>query len=120
MSGTKIGGKKAAYTNRERHGLDFYARIGAKGGRNGHTGGFAANPELARIAGRKGGLKSRRGKSKETLRKEEILKQFENVDLEVIKQYTTLSNKDKKNLYIRKGNEFIPIHSGLEPEPEEL
>ena len=64
MSGTKIGGKKAAFTNRERHGLDFYARIGAKGGRNGHTGGFAANPELARIAGRKGGLKSRRWKSK--------------------------------------------------------
>ena len=28
------------------------------------TGGFAANPELARIAGRKGGLISRRGKSK--------------------------------------------------------
>ena len=60
MSGTKIGGVKAAYTNRERHGLDFYARIGARGGRNGHTGGFASNPELARIAGRKGGKKSRR------------------------------------------------------------
>lgn len=60
MSGTKIGGAKAAHTNRLRHGLDFYARIGAKGGRNGHTGGFASNPELARIAGRKGGQKSRR------------------------------------------------------------
>lgn len=60
VSGTKIGGAKAAHTNRLRHGLDFYARIGAKGGRNGHTGGFASNPELARIAGRKGGLKSRR------------------------------------------------------------
>ena len=60
MSGTKIGGQKAAYTNKLRHGLDFYAQIGAKGGRNGHTGGFAANPELAREAGRKGGRKSRR------------------------------------------------------------
>ena len=60
MSGTKIGGQKAAYTNKLRHGLDFYAQIGAKGGRNGHTGGFAANPELAREAGRKGGKKSRR------------------------------------------------------------
>lgn len=32
-----------------------------EGGRNGHTGGFAANRELAKIAGRKGGLKSKRG-----------------------------------------------------------
>lgn len=60
MSGTKIGGQKAAYTNRLIHGIDFYARIGAKGGRNGHTGGFASNRELAREAGKKGGLKSRR------------------------------------------------------------
>lgn len=34
--------------------------IGSKGGRNGHTGGFAANPELARRAGAKGGRISRR------------------------------------------------------------
>ena len=60
MSGTKIGGKKAAYTNILRHGLDFYKEIGAKGGRNGHTGGFASNPELARMAGKKGGKISRR------------------------------------------------------------
>ena len=37
--------------------------IGAKGGRNGNTGGFAANPELASIAGRIGGLKSKRRSS---------------------------------------------------------
>lgn len=62
MSGTKAGGLKTARTNLERHGSDFYARIGAKGGRNGHTGGFAANPELARIAGRKGGrISSKKG-----------------------------------------------------------
>lgn len=66
MSGTKEGGLKAAYTNRLIHGLDFYARIGAKGGKNGHTGGFAANRELAREAGREGGLKSRRWKKNET------------------------------------------------------
>lgn len=60
MSGTKAGGLKAARTNLERHGSGFYARIGAKGGRNGHTGGFAANPALARIAGRKGGRMSTR------------------------------------------------------------
>ena len=64
MAGTKAGGAKAAATNKLKHGEDFYARIGAKGGRNGHTGGFAANPALARIAGAKGGRKSRRGKAK--------------------------------------------------------
>ena len=61
MAGTKAGGLKARETNIANHGADFYARIGAKGGRNGHTGGFAANPELARRAGRKGGRISRRG-----------------------------------------------------------
>lgn len=61
MAGTKKGGLKAAETNKAKFGSDFYAEIGRKGGRNGHTGGFAANPELARIAGRKGGLKSKRG-----------------------------------------------------------
>lgn len=61
MAGTKEGGLKAAVTNKIKHGKDFYAEIGRKGGKNGHTGGFASNPELAKIAGRKGGLKSRRG-----------------------------------------------------------
>ena len=64
MAGTKIGGQKAAETNKAKHGPDFYAQIGRKGGRNGHTGGFAANPELAKIAGAKGGRKSKRGKAK--------------------------------------------------------
>ena len=64
MSGTKAGGLKAAKTNYERHGKDFYINIGRKGGQNGHTGGFAANPELARIAGKKGGSISRRGSKK--------------------------------------------------------
>lgn len=45
-----------------RHGDNFYSLIGAKGGRNGHTGGFASNPELAKIAGQKGGKISRRTK----------------------------------------------------------
>jgi general stress protein YciG len=63
MAGTKAGAKKAAATNKARHGANFYAMIGRKGGRNGHTGGFAANRELARIAGAKGGRVSRRGKA---------------------------------------------------------
>ena len=64
MAGTKAGGQKAAATNKTKYGKDFYAEIGRKGGRNGHTGGFAANPELAKIAGAKGGRISKRGKSK--------------------------------------------------------
>lgn len=62
MAGTKAGGQKAAATNKARHGSDFYAKIGQKGGKKGTTGGFAANPELARIAGAKGGRVSRRRK----------------------------------------------------------
>lgn len=62
MAGTKAGGIKAAQTNKDKHGADFYAKIGAKGGKLGRTGGFAANPELARIAGAKGGRISRRKK----------------------------------------------------------
>lgn len=62
MAGTKVGGRAAASTNKSKYGADFYARIGAIGGKKGHTGGFAANRELARIAGAKGGRISRRTK----------------------------------------------------------
>jgi hypothetical protein len=61
ISGTKEGGIHAAQTNKERYGKEFYSRIGAIGGHNGHTGGFYANPELARMAGAKGGRNSKRG-----------------------------------------------------------
>lgn len=64
MAGTKAGGLKAAATNIERHGKDFYKEMGRKGGKAGKTGGFAANPKLAKIAGRKGGLISSRGRAK--------------------------------------------------------
>lgn len=63
MAGTKAGGLKAAATNKAKYGEGFYARIGRMGGQNGHTGGFAANPALAKLAGAKGGRKSRRGPS---------------------------------------------------------
>jgi general stress protein YciG len=66
MAGTKTGGKKAAAKNLARDPL-FYAKIGRKGGQNGTTGGFAANPELARIAGAKGGRISRRRKVTQTV-----------------------------------------------------
>ena len=41
MAGTREGGKKAARANLAKDPR-FYAKIGAKGGANGHTGGFAA------------------------------------------------------------------------------
>ena len=63
MAGTKAGGLKAAATNKAKRGADFYAKIGAKGGKLGKTGGFFANRELAREAGRKGGRISRRTKA---------------------------------------------------------
>jgi uncharacterized protein len=75
MAGTKNGGAKAAATNRTKYGSDFYARIGAMGGKLGKTGGFASatlgkdgltGRQRAAIAGASGGRVSRRGKSKKT------------------------------------------------------
>lgn len=75
MAGTKAGGRKAAKTNIERHGKDFYREIGRVGGRNGNTGGFASEVigkdgltgwERSKVAGRKGGSVSKRGKAKKT------------------------------------------------------
>lgn len=60
MAGTIAGGRKAAKTNKSKYGKEFYAKIGAKGGKKGHTGGFWANRDLARKAGAIGGKKSRR------------------------------------------------------------
>lgn len=72
MAGTKAGGKRASETNKKRYGKDFYASIGAKGGKRGKTGGFASNKvgadgltgrERARLAGAKGGEISKRTKT---------------------------------------------------------
>ncbi|MEX2006788.1 MAG: hypothetical protein WD877_01255 [Candidatus Saccharimonadales bacterium] len=62
MAGTPTGGAKAAATNKQKYGKDFYARIGSMGGKLGRTGGFYANRELARQAGQLGGRLSRRTK----------------------------------------------------------
>lgn len=62
MAGTVAGGKAAAQENKRKYGADFYAKIGAKGGKLGRTGGFYANRELARLAGAKGGRISSRSK----------------------------------------------------------
>ena len=78
MAGTVAGGKAAAVTNKRVYGADFYARIGAIGGKKGNTGGFASKMKCdgscdldhilgldhrkARCAGYKGGVISRRTK----------------------------------------------------------
>ena len=71
MVQTKEGGRKTAQTIKEKWGSDFYREIGRKGGKNGHTGGFASDvigrdgltgKERARIAGKKGGTISKRKK----------------------------------------------------------
>ena len=84
MSGTVAGGIKAKKTITERHGSDWYKKIGKIGGRNGHTGGFASETvgkdgltglERASKAGRIGGLKSKRGPAKK--KKEENVQEKE-------------------------------------------
>lgn len=65
MAGTKAGGQAAAQTNKNKYGADFYAKIGAAGGKKGRTGGFYANRELARVAGARGGRVSRRTKKED-------------------------------------------------------
>lgn len=65
MAGTTNGGKVAAEKNLAKDPA-FYAKIGAMGGRKGHTGGFYANRELASRAGMKGGAISKRGRVKQT------------------------------------------------------
>ncbi len=71
MAGNASGGKKAAQKNLARD-PDFYKKIGAKGGKNGHEGGFyysMVNGLTTHIeAGRKGGLKSRRTPSVNTIK----------------------------------------------------
>jgi general stress protein YciG len=62
MAGTKLGGFKAAATNKQRYGLSFYENIGRQGGKKSRGGGFATNRELAVEAGRRGGRASRRHK----------------------------------------------------------
>lgn len=63
MSGTAKGGRLAAEKNKQKHGGDFYARIGRMGGKRGKTGGFAAGAEGKKRAsyyGSIGGSISRR------------------------------------------------------------
>lgn len=67
---------KAKRTIQDRYGYDYYAKIGARGGANGTTGGFASElvgkdgltgRERARRAGIVGGTISRRGPAKKSM-----------------------------------------------------
>jgi general stress protein YciG len=65
MAGTYEGGLKAAETNKERYGEDYYQVIGARGGEAVvATKGFGSNKELASEVGRKGGKAGGRGRPK--------------------------------------------------------
>lgn len=74
MAGTKAGGMKAAATNKIKHGEDFYAKIGKKGGSvSTPEGGFGSKKigpdgltgaERAKIVGARGGRNGHRGPAK--------------------------------------------------------
>ena len=67
MAGTKAGGLKAAKTNKEKYGENWYKEIGSKGGsgRRPETRWFHNHRELARTWGRIGGQKSKRGRKED-------------------------------------------------------
>ena len=62
MTGTKAGRIKARNTNIEKHGTNFYQKIGKKGGSvfRKTPRWFTLHPELAKTAGAKGGKNSTR------------------------------------------------------------
>ena len=62
---------KTAQKIKEKYGSDFFARIGKIGGEACVPKGFAANPELAKRAGSRGGKISKRGKARKNVVQEE-------------------------------------------------
>lgn len=62
MTGTRAGGLRAAQTNKELYGKDFYKNMGKIGGSRSHqaTRFFALHPDIAKTAGAKGGRTSTR------------------------------------------------------------
>lgn len=62
MSGNREGSAKAVKTIKERHGEDFFRKIGVKGGKASVGGGFAyGDHTLAKEAGSTGGKRGKRG-----------------------------------------------------------
>lgn len=104
MSGTVSGGKKAAQKNKELHGNNFYKEIGHKGGKRSTTGGFASQKvgkdgltglERARLAGAKGGRKSKR----KPRSAQDIAKRATSASklYTVLQEYIITPNEDKTN-----------------------
>lgn len=62
MAGTVEGGRKAAASNKQRYGADFYRQIGKAGGHKSKGGGFAFDHERAVYWGKVGGKAPRRPK----------------------------------------------------------
>ncbi len=61
MGGTAEGNKKRVATIRKKYGDDFFVNLGRKYGKaKNPKKGFGSNPELARLAGQKGGRNGRK------------------------------------------------------------
>jgi general stress protein YciG len=65
MAQTPEGGKKAAKSNKERYGEDYYRNIGKLGGKAGTGYKFGHGKVDPHEAGRVGGTRSKRGKASE-------------------------------------------------------
>lgn len=76
MAGTIAGGKKTSQIVTEKYGSDYFAKIGSTGGKNGTTGGFYADKDRAKKAGKLGGQRSFRGYK--LLRKKNDIYTYEN------------------------------------------
>ena len=59
MSGNRAGGLKAAKTNKERYGKDFYKIQGAKGGKVSCEKGFAVMDSVEKVASKAGSISKR-------------------------------------------------------------
>lgn len=87
MPGNQIGGLRAAATNKQLYGKDFYVRIGRQGGQvRTPTKGFGGmTPEKRSAAGKVGGAKSSRlgvktGHAKSRIEREPFFVQDSEID----------------------------------------
>lgn len=69
MAQSKLGGLKAAKTNKRKYGRNYYRRIGKLGGKKGTTGGFhymmINNRDRLKEISSAGGSVQRRGPARE-------------------------------------------------------
>ena len=96
MSGTKLGGKKTAQTNKEKYGENYYKELGRKGGSVKHpeTRWFNTHRDLASKLGKKGGHISKRGKSKNNFKLEVRCYPELAREIEIYNELERLSNEN--------------------------